>query len=53
MLAIYERRQFSAGEKIWFGRYRNLTNVLHWHFESEIIRVVSGKAKIKIGDFSL
>ena len=51
MLAIYERRQFSAGEKIWFGRYRNLTNVLHWHFESEIIRVVTGKAKIKIGDF--
>ena len=51
MLAIYERRQFSAGEKIWFGRYKNLTNVLHWHFESEIIRVVTGKAKIKIGDF--
>jgi len=50
MLAIYERRQFSAGEKIWFGRYKNLTNVLHWHFESEIIRVVTGKAKIKIGD---
>lgn len=51
MLAIYERRQFSAGEKIWLGRYKNLTNVLHWHFESEIIRVVTGKAKIKIGDF--
>lgn len=51
MLAIYERRQFSDGEKIWFGRYKNLSNVLHWHFESEIIRVVNGKAKIKIGDF--
>lgn len=51
MLAIYERRQFSDGEKIWFGRYKNLTNVLHWHFESEIIRVVTGNAKIKIGDF--
>lgn len=51
MLAIYERRQFLDGEKIWFGRYKNLTNVLHWHFESEIIRVVTGKAKIKIGDF--
>lgn len=51
MLGIFERRQFSDGEKIWFGRYRNLTNVLHWHFESEIIRIANGKAKIKIGDF--
>ena len=50
MLAFYERRQFSDGEKVWYGRYRNLTNVLHWHFECEIIRVVAGKAKIKIGD---
>lgn len=50
MLAIYERRQFSDGEKIWFGRYKDLTNVLHWHFESEVIRVASGNAKIKIGD---
>ena len=51
MLGIFERRQFSEGEKIWFGTYRNLNNVLHWHFESEIIRIVNGKAKIKIGDF--
>lgn len=51
MLGFFERRQFSNGEKIWFGRYRNLTNVLHWHFESEIIRIVEGSAKIKIGDF--
>lgn len=51
MLAIYERRNFSDGEKVWFGRYRNLANVLHWHFESEIIRVVTGTAKIKIGAY--
>ena len=50
MLGIYEKRQFSDGEKVWLGRYRNLTNVLHWHFESEIIRVVKGSAKIKIGN---
>lgn len=50
MLGIYERRQFSNGEKIWLGRYKNLTNVLHWHFECEIIRIVEGSAKIKIGD---
>lgn len=51
MLGIYEKRHFSDGEKIWLGRYRNLTNVLHWHFECEIIRIVKGKVKIKIGDF--
>lgn len=49
-MGIYERRQFSDGEKIWLGRYKNLTNVLHWHFECEIIRIIEGKAKIKIGD---
>lgn len=51
MLGIFERRQFPYGEKIWFGRYRNLTNVLHWHFECEIIRIAEGSARIKIGDF--
>lgn len=48
-MGIYEKRNFSDGEKVWLGRYRNLTNVLHWHFESEIIRIVKGSAKIKIG----
>ncbi len=52
MLGIYEKRCFSDGEKIWLGRYRNLTNVLHWHVECEIIRIVEGRARIKIGDFS-
>jgi len=35
---------------VWFGRYRNLSNVLHWHFECEIIRIAVGSAQIKIGD---
>jgi len=30
------------------GRYRGLTNVLHWHRECELIRVVQGSAEIKI-----
>lgn len=51
MLGIYEKRQFSDGEQVWLGRYKNLTNVLHWHFENEIIRIVKGSAKIKIGSF--
>lgn len=50
MLGNYEKRQFAEGEKIWFGRYKNLSNVLHWHFECEIIRIVRGTAQIKIGN---
>lgn len=50
MLGFFEKRKFLDGEKIWLGSYRNLTNVLHWHFECEVIRIVEGNAKIKIGD---
>ena len=50
MLGMYEKRSFDSGEKVWLGYYRNLTNVLHWHFECELIRVVQGHAQIKIGD---
>ena len=50
MLGFFERRDFLCGEKVWLGRYQNLTNVLHWHFECELIRIVRGSASIKIGD---
>ncbi len=52
MLANYEKRYFNDGEKIWFGTYQNLTNVLHWHLECEIIRVVEGEVRIQIGNHS-
>lgn len=50
MLGIYEKRFFASGEKVWLGRYRNLTNLLHWHTESEIIRVHKGCVQIRVGD---
>ena len=50
MLGNYERRYFTNGEKVWIGHYQNLVNVLHWHFECEIIRIANGNAQIKIGD---
>ena len=50
MLGIYEIRHFHDNEKIWLGRYQNLTNVYHWHTECEIIRIVEGRAQIKIDD---
>lgn len=52
MLGNYEKRYFENGEKAWIGRYINLTNLLHWHFECEIIKIVSGHAHIKIGEHS-
>lgn len=50
MLGIYEKRRFGVGEKVWLGRYVHLTNVLHWHPEYELIRVVKGKAQIKVAN---
>ena len=49
MLGKYENRRFENGEKIWIGTYRNLTNILHWHRECELIRVLFGTAEIRIG----
>jgi len=48
MLGIFEKRSFPGGEAVWLGRYRNLSNALHWHFECEIIRVVKGRARIRL-----
>lgn len=52
MLGNFEKRRFADGEKVWLGHYRNLTNVLHWHFECELIRITEGTAQIKIGSSS-
>lgn len=50
MLGKYEKRRFKNNEKIWFGTYKNLTNILHWHPECELIRIAKGTAQIKIGN---
>lgn len=49
MLGKYEKRHFHNEEKVWVGTYRNLTNILHWHMECELIRITKGSAQIKIG----
>ena len=50
MLANFEARLFHNGEKVWLGRYRGLTNVLHWHLECELIYIINGTAQIKVED---
>lgn len=52
MLGNYEKRYFADGEKVWLGRYKNLTNVLHWHCECELIRIAQGHAQVRIGAHS-
>ena len=50
MLGKYEKRYFNNAEKVWLGTYRNLTNILHWHSECELIRIAKGSAQVKIGN---
>jgi AraC-like DNA-binding protein len=50
VLGKYEKRHFHNEEKVWVGTYRNLTNILHWHMECELIRIAKGSAQIKIGN---
>ena len=50
MLGKFEKRHFQNDEKVWLGTYRNLTNILHWHPECELIRIIHGNAQIKIGN---
>ena len=46
MLSNYEKRFFENGESVWFCRYTGLKNLLHWHFETEIILIESGNATV-------
>ena len=49
-MAKYEKRYFNSDEKVWVGTYRDLTNILHWHSECELIEIEKGSAQIKIGN---
>lgn len=46
MRAKYEKRIYSGIGKVWVGKYRNLHNLSHWHFESELIVCLDGSAEI-------
>lgn len=48
MLSNFEKRVFDNNENVWIGKYKGLRNILHWHFEYEIISVLSGPVIVKI-----
>lgn len=48
MLANYEHRSFDKGAHIWIEKYLGLCNIPHWHFESELIVCLFGKASVML-----
>ena len=49
MLAKRELRRYAGDVKVWVGRYKNLTNLPHWHDDCEVIFAVTGGAKVTVG----
>ncbi len=48
MLANHERRIYTDHAKVWVGKYRNLRNISHWHFDHELAVCESGEATISL-----
>lgn len=48
MLANYEFRKYNGEERIWVGKYKNLNNLPHWHYDCELITAEQGNALISV-----
>ena len=48
MLANHEHRIYPDHCLFWVGKYRNLKNISHWHFDHEIAVCESGEALISL-----
>ena len=48
MLANHEHRLYPDHSLVWVGKYRNLKNISHWHFDHEIAVCESGEAQISL-----
>ena len=48
MLANHEHRVYPDHTLVWVGKYRNLKNISHWHFDHEIAVCKSGEAQISL-----
>lgn len=42
----------NADERIWYGKFQNITNTFHWHNECELIYVETGSLSVIIEDES-
>lgn len=46
MQAKREQRQYRQDTKVWVGKYKNLNNMPHWHYDCELIRVEKGQLNV-------
>lgn len=46
MQAKREQRQYRQDTKVWVGKYKNLNNMPHWHYDCELIRVEKGQLDV-------
>ena len=46
MPAKHELRKYEGDEKVWVGKYRNSHNLLHWHYDCELIYVERGSIDV-------
>lgn len=52
MFVTYELRHYERGEKVWVGRYLNLQNLPHWHYDCELIYVEQGEVRVAVNDLN-
>lgn len=46
VLANLEKHEYLQELKVWIGKYKDLTNIPHWHMEYELVYVETGAAVI-------
>lgn len=46
MQAKHERINYANKEKVWAGKYKNSQNLLHWHYDCELIYVERGSLNV-------
>lgn len=46
MVAKHEKREYTSEAKTYLAKYKNLNNMLHWHYDCELIYVASGRLEV-------
>lgn len=48
MAANHEHRIYANHSLVWVGKYQNLKNISHWHFDHELVACQTGRAVISL-----
>ena len=49
MVAKHEVREYTGDVKVYLAKYMNLNNILHWHYDCELVYVASGSLEVYTG----